>query len=191
MGDFSSWWEGLSLILKIYWGLAIPFTLFFVLQLIMTFAAGDVMDDTPDAEVEADSGVTFQFFTLKNMVAFFTIFSWTGIACIDSGLSSGLSLFISILAGMAMMALMATLMYFIMKTNVSGTLKMKNALGQVGEVYLGLQGKRGSIGKVQIKVQGSVRTLDALTDDEEDIPTGKVITVSNIINDNILLVTAK
>ena len=191
MGDFSSWWEGLSLILKIYWGLAIPFTLFFILQLIMTFVAGDVMDDTPDAEVEADSGVAFQFFTLKNLVAFFTIFSWTGIATIDSGLSIGLSVFVSTLAGLAMMGIMGGMMYFISKTNVSGTLKMKNALGQVGEVYLGLQPKRGSIGKVQIKVQGSVRTLDALTDDDDDIPTGKVITVSDIINDNILLVTAK
>ncbi len=191
MSDFGSWWDGLSLILKIYWGLAIPFTLFFILQLILTFVAGDVVDDTPDAEVEADSGVAFQFFTLKNMVAFFTIFAWTGIACIDSGFTVGVSLFISILAGLAMMGIMAGLMYFIMKTNVSGTLKMKNAVGQVGEVYLTLQAKRGSIGKVQIKVQGSVRTLDALTDDEEDIATGKVITVSNIINDNILLVTAK
>jgi len=191
MGDYSSWWEGLSLILKIYWGLAIPFTLFFILQLIMTFVAGDVMDDTPDAEVEADSGVAFQFFTLKNLVAFFTIFSWTGIATIDSGLSIGLSVFVSTLAGLAMMGIMGGMMYFISKTNVSGTLKMKNALGQVGEVYLGLQAKRGSIGKVQIKVQGSVRTLDALTDDDDDIPTGKVITVSDIINDNILLVTAK
>ena len=191
MSDFSSWWDGLSLILKIYWGLAIPFTLFFILQLILTFAVGDVVDDTPDAEVDADSGVAFQFFTLKNMVAFFTIFSWTGIACIDSGLSTGVSLFVSILAGLSMMALMATMMYFIMKTNVSGTLQMKNALGQVGEVYLGLQAQRGNIGKVQVKVQGSMRTLDALTDDDEDIPTGKVITVSNIVNDNILLVTAK
>jgi hypothetical protein len=191
MGDFSSWWDGLSLILKIYWGIAIPFTLFFILQLIMTFVAGVVMDDTPDAEVEADSGIAFQFFTLKNMVAFFTIFSWTGIACIDSGLSVGVSVLISTLAGLTMMAIMATLMYFISKANVSGTLKMKSAIGLVGEVYLTLLAKRGSIGKVQIKVQGSVRTLDALTDDEEDISTGKVITVSNIINDNILLVTAK
>ncbi len=191
MGDFSSWWEGLSLILKIYWGLAIPFTLFFILQLIMTFVAGDVMDDTPDAEIDADSGVAFQFLTLKNMVAFFTIFSWTGIATIDSGLSVGISVFIATLAGLAMMVIMAGMMYFISKTNVSGTLKMNNALGKVGEVYLSLQAKRGTMGKVQIKVQGSVRTLDALTDDDEDIPTGKVITVSNIINDNILLVTAK
>ena len=191
MGDFSSWWDGLSLILKIYWGLAIPFTLFFILQLIMTFVGGDVMDDTPDAEVEADSGIAFQFFTLKNMVAFFTIFSWTGIACIDSGLSVGLSVFISVLAGLTMMTIMASLMYFISKTSASGTLRMKSAIGLVGEVYLTLQAKRGSIGKVQIKVQGSMRTLDALTDDDADIPTGKVITVSNIINDNILLVTAK
>ena len=88
MANYTEWWEGLSVSLKIYWGLAIPFTLFFLLQLVFSFfGGGDVPDDTPDADIEADTGVPFQFFTLKNLVAFFTIFSWTGIACLDSGLS--------------------------------------------------------------------------------------------------------
>ncbi|MBL7856871.1 MAG: hypothetical protein JNM57_04215 [Cyclobacteriaceae bacterium] len=191
MSNFNDWWEGLSLSLKMYWGLAIPFTLFFILQLIWSFfGGGDVPDDTPDAEIEADSGVPFQFFTLKNLVAFFTIFSWTGIACIDSGISETVSLAIAILSGLAMMTIMASIFYFLGKANADGTMKIKKAIGGIGEVYLTMQKKRGSVGKVQIKVQGALRTLEAITDDNEDIPTGKMITVKGVINNSILLVTA-
>ena len=90
-----------------------------------------------------------------------------------------------------MMTIMASIFYFLGKANADGTLKMKNALGGIGEVYLTIKGKRGSIGKVQIKIQGSLRTLDAMTDDEQDIPTGKIITVSQVVNDSILVVTTK
>lgn len=191
MNDFTTWWEGLNLSLKIYWALAIPFTLFFLLQLVLSFMGGDVPDDTPDAEVEADTGIAFQFFTLKNLVAFFSIFGWTGIACIDSGLSETTSLIIALVAGLIMMTIMASVFYFLGKANADGTLKMKNALGGVGEVYMTIKSKRGGIGKVQIKIQNSLRTLDAMTDDDQDIPTGKIITVKQVINDSILVVTAK
>ncbi|MBX2970215.1 MAG: hypothetical protein KF803_12665 [Cyclobacteriaceae bacterium] len=191
MNDFTTWWEGLNLSLKIYWALAIPFTLFFLLQLVLSFMGGDVPDDTPDAEVEADTGIGFQFFTLKNLVAFFSIFGWTGIACIDSGLSETTSLIIALVAGLIMMTVMASIFYFLGKANADGTLKMKNALGGVGEVYMTIKSKRGGIGKVQIKIQNSLRTLDAMTDDDQDIPTGKIITVTQVINDSILVVTAK
>lgn len=192
MNDFSAWWEGLNLSLKIYWALAVPFTLFFGLQLIFSFfGGGDVPDDTPDVDVAADTGVPFQFLTLKNLISFFTIFSWTGIACIDSGLSNTTALIISTGAGLAMMTLMASIFYFLSKANADGTMRIRKAIGTSGEVYLTMQGNRGSIGKVQIKVQGAVRTLDAVTDDENDIPTGKMISVKEIVNDNLLLVTVK
>jgi hypothetical protein len=192
MNDYSTWWEGLTLSLKIYWALAIPFTLFFVLQLLWSFfGGGDLPDDTPDAEVETDTGIAFQFLTLKNLIAFFTVFAWTGIACIDSGLSDGLSVMISLMAGLLIMVIMASLFYFIGKASADGTMKFTKAIGGIGEVYLTMQGKRGSVGKVQINVQGALRTLEAITDDEEDIPTGRVVTVKEIINNHILLVTAK
>ena len=191
MSNYSEWWEGLSTSLKIYWGLAIPFTLFFILQVVWSFfGGGDVPDDTPDAEISGDTGIPFQFFSLKNLIAFFTIFSWTGIACIDSGLSETTSAVIATFAGLAMMLLMASLFYVLAKADSDGTLKIKKAIGGVGEVYLTIKKKREGTGQVQIKVQKSLRTLDAITDDEEDIPTGKMITVKNVIN-NILIVTAK
>jgi hypothetical protein len=192
MGDLNAWWTGLSFSLKFYWILAIPFTLFFLLQLFLSFfGGGDVPDDTPDAEVEADAGIGFQFFTLKNLIAFFTIFSWTGIACIDSSLSETTSAIVAFVAGLTMMLIMASLFYFLAKASGNGTMKFNKAIGKSGQVYLTIAGKRNGLGQVQIKVQGTLRTLDAMTDETDNIPTGTMVTVKDIVNENVLLVTSK
>ncbi len=192
MGDLNAWWAGLSFSLKFYWILAVPFTLFFLLQLLLSFfGGGDVPDDTPDAEVEADTGIGFQFFTLKNLIAFFTIFSWTGIACIDMGISESTAAIIAFVAGLAMMLIMASLFYFLAKASGDGTMKFEKAIGKSGQVYLTIAAKRGGLGQVQIKVQGTLRTLDALTDDEDNIATGSMVVVKAIVNENVLLVTSK
>ena len=191
MSNFTEWWEGLSISLKIYWALAVPFSLFFILQLVWSMmGGGDVPDDTPDADIAGDTGVPFQFLTIKNLIAFFTIFAWAGIAATDSGLSEMVALIVAFAAGLAMMLLMASLFYFMAKANADGTMRIEKAVGSVGEVYLTIRKKREAHGQVQIKVQKSLRTLDAITDDEEDIPTGKMITVKSVVN-NTLIVTAK
>lgn len=191
MNSFTEWWEGLSFSLMVYWAIAVPFSVFFMLQLIWSFFGGDdVPDDTPDADINADAGIHFQFFSIKNLIGFFTIFGWTGIAAIDSGLSQATALIVALAAGLLMMTLMASVFYLLAKANADGTLRIVKAIGVVGEVYLTIPGKRSSTGKVQIKVQGAVRTLDAMTDDDKDIPTGRIITVKEVVNDHILLVTS-
>lgn len=188
--NFTEWWESLDTLLRIYWGIAIPFTVFFLLQLLITFFWGDIPDDgAADVDVETDDGIGFQFFTLKNLVAFFTIFSWTGIACLDSGLSNNWSIFISMISGLVMMLVMGGILYLLGRANASGTIKMKNAIGAVGEVYMEIRAKRDNIGQVQIQVQGTLRTLEAITDDEETLRPGAVITVKEIATNNILIVT--
>jgi hypothetical protein len=188
MDSYNDWWNGLSLVLKIYWGIAIPFTVFFILQLILSFLGHDSHDLSHDAHHDADHGVGFQFFTLKNLIGFFTIFGWTGIASIDGGLSITMSMVLATLAGLSMMTIMAGLFYLLMKAQADGTMKFDKAIGQVGEVYLTIQSKRGGLGKVQVNVMGALRTLDAMTDDDNDLPTGKIVKVSSIAGDNILIV---
>lgn len=181
----------MSLVLKVYWGVAIPFTVFFLLQLVTSFIGVDSPDDLPssDAEIEADQGAGFQFFTLKNLVGFFTLFGWTGIASINAGASVLVSMVAATVAGAAMMGLMGGLFYLLSKAVADGTMNIEQAVGQTAEVYLVIQGARGGMGKIQVKVSGALRTLDAMTDDAADIPTGKLVKVSKVIGDNILLVT--
>lgn len=188
--SLSEWWDSLSLLQQIYWGFAIPSTLLFIGQTLMTIFGGEMeVDGDVDFDIETDHGAGFQFFTIKNLVAFFTIFSWTGIACLDSGFELGSTIIISVIAGVVMMGIMAAIFYYFSKLTDSGTMSIKNAIGKIGEVYLLVQAKRGNIGRVSIKVQGSLRELEAITDDTKDLPMGTVIEVTDVIGDNVLLIT--
>ncbi|MBI9052840.1 MAG: serine protease [Bacteroidales bacterium] len=184
-------WQSLELIEKIYWCIAVPFSVLFVLQIILTFFGGDIddieADGDSDVSVDSDHGIDFQFITLKNLVAFFTIFGWAGVACLDGGLSVGKSVLISSISGLVMMSIMASIVYFMGKLTDNGTLNMNNAIGKVGSVYLPIPAKRDGFGKVQIKVQG-LQTLDAMTDYDEEIKTGAVVEVIEILNNEILVV---
>lgn len=192
MNLFTEWWETLGFPLMIYWAIAIPFTVLFALQMIWSFFTGDdVPDDTPDAEVQGDTGIPFQFFSIRNFIGFFTIFGWVGIAATDSGFPVYISLLLSLTAGFGMMFIMASIAYFLSKATADGSMKIERAVGNVGQVYLTVPKSRTNLGKVQVVVQGSLRTLEAITDDQHDIPNGKVIKVKQVVNDNILLVTAE
>ena len=169
----SEWFSELTTLQQIYWVITGVSTVIFVMVLITTFIGGDTDDlGDVDAEIDADTGAGFQFFTLKNLVAFFTIFGWSGIASINAGNSKTITILISLACGLIMMAIMASLFYYISKLVSSGTLKMENALHAIGEVYLTVGANRSSIGKVQIKVQGALRELEALTDSEKDLTQG-------------------
>jgi len=184
-------WQSLELIEKIYWCIAIPFSVLFLIQIILTFFGGDIddveADGDADASIDHDTGIEFQFITLKNLVAFFTIFGWAGIACLDGELGIGKTLIISFISGFIMMTIMASIVYFMGKLTDSGTLNINHAIGRTGSVYLTIPAKRNGLGKIQIKVQG-LQTLDAMTDYEEDIKTGAVVDVVEILNNEILVV---
>jgi membrane protein implicated in regulation of membrane protease activity len=191
MLSFSNWWSAMEMLEKVYWGIALPASLIFVILIIATIFVGDVDDfdgGDVDAAVDGDDGVGFHFVTLKNMIAFFTLAGWSGIASIHAGHNTTTSIIISFVCGLIMMSIMALLYYLMGKMTSSGTLNMKNAINRTGEAYLLIPAKRGGIGKVQVKVQGSLRTLDAITDEEEEIKTGTVIEVIDVTGTDILIV---
>jgi len=178
----AEWFSNLEFLSKVYWLVAIIGSLIFSVVMILAFVGGDA--DDIDADVEAG----FQFISFKNLVGFFTIFGWSGIACIDSGLSTPLTIIISIMSGLLMMVIMAALFFFISKLSDSGTLNYKNALDAVGEVYLTIGADRSKMGKVSISVQGTLRELDALTDSLSELKTGTIVKVVDITSNGILIV---
>jgi hypothetical protein len=188
--DISDWWQTKALFEKIFWIIAVLFSLLFLIQTILSFIGGDGTEGHADDAVADDDGIGYQFFTIKNMIAFFTMFGWTGIGGINGGLSKPLIIVIAFLCGAALVAGMMFLMRSAAKLKHSGTLRMENALQQVGEVYLRIPAARSGLGKVHIKVQGSLHELDAMTDEADDIATGRIVKVRSIIGDHILLVTS-
>ncbi|MGV8134381.1 MAG: hypothetical protein AB2L20_04135 [Mangrovibacterium sp.] len=184
-------WQDLSLLEQIYWLVAIPSTLIFIVLLIMTIVGADVGGDVEtnvDANLADGDVISFQFLSLKNIVGFFTMFGWSGLGFYHADLAVWLVIMLSVLCGFLMMVAMAALFYFMSKLAEDGTLKMNNAVGHPGEVYLTIPAKRGGLGKVQLTVQGALQTLDAVTDDPEPISTSSIIEVIDVIAGQILLV---
>ena len=118
MDSFGSWWQGLEIISKIYWLITLPFSLLFIIELIMSFlgASSDSsgLDATGnvDTSTDIDDGISFQLVTFKNLIAFFTIFGWSGLACIDSKLAFASTIIISSISGFLMMLIMSSIYYF-------------------------------------------------------------------------------
>ncbi len=191
--DISGWWQALPGFEKIFWVIAIVFSLMLLIQAILSFTGGDGDTALGDADtsIDSDAGIGYQFFTIKNLIAFFTIFGWTGIAFIKGNMSKGITIVAAVIAGSLMVALMAFLFRSMSRLKHSGTLDLNNALHKIGETYLFIPAQRSGYGKVHIKVQGSLKELQAITDEEAGIPTGKLVKVVEILNNNILIVSTK
>ena len=184
-----NWFAALTLFEKVYWIVAIAGSAILLVLVVMTLIGGDVDDmGDVDTDIEADTGIHFQFLSLKNLMGFFTIFGWSGIACMENGLSTGLTVFISVVCGLLMMLAMASLFYYLAKLQSSGTLNLKNAVDQIGEVYLTIGANRSRIGKVSVNVQGTLRELQALTDEGQDLVQGNVVKVQDVTDTGILIV---
>ena len=184
-----TWFEALTLFQKIYWIVAIAGSAILLVLIVMTLMGGDVEDmGDVDADIDGDTGIGFQFLSFKNLMGFLTIFGWSGISCIDNGLSTGATIAISVFCGLLMMFAMASLFYYLAKLQSSGTLKLINAKEQIGEVYLTVGANRSRIGKVSVNVQGTLRELQALTDEDQDLVQGNVVKVHDVTDTGILIV---
>ncbi|MFB2120643.1 hypothetical protein [Parapedobacter sp. 2B3] len=192
--SITTWWQALGGTEKFFWAVALLFSFLFVMQTIFAFIGGGDDDGAfgdSDEYVDGDGGIDYQFFTIKNFITFFTVFGWVGLGCLKSGLPIGQVVIWSTVSGVAIVLIMFYLFSRMAKLRSSGTLRIQNALHKQAETYLRIPAVRSGYGKVHIRVQGSLRELRALTDDEDDIPTGRPVTVVGIVNESILLVTGK
>lgn len=204
----SPWWSGIGNFEKIFWIIAFPSTTIFILQSIMTLIGlgdhGDMLsdfqdsiDDLPqdplDLDISDNAGdfldfkYKFKLVTIRSVVVFFTIFAWTGIVATTSGKGNTITVIIALSLGFVMMYITSYIYYFLTKFVEDGTMNINNAINMDGLVYLTIPRVREGIGKVEVVVQGALRTLDAVTDGDA-IPTGSKVIVISIVENHILLV---
>ncbi|MFT4782123.1 MAG: hypothetical protein ACJAUV_001927 [Flavobacteriales bacterium] len=184
------WFSALDGFSKFFWIIALIGSLIFVFVIITTFLGMDGGDDFDglDSEIDADGGIGFQFITFKNLVGFLTIFGWIGIACINVGFSKPVSVIVALGCGLLMMGIMGAMFYGMKKLTDSGTLDYKNAINAIGEVYLTIGANRTRMGKVSVRVQGTLRELEALSDSLSELKSGSIIQVVDVTSNGILIV---
>lgn len=190
----SAWWAGLSLAMKVLWGITLTASLIFVIQTIATFIGADTDTDFDIPDGDLDTGITesmdpgMNLLTFRNFVNFFLGFGWSAILLKDSIQSKGVLLLVAILIGVALVAMVMYLFKLLNGMQQSGNINIyRSAAGCQGTVYLTIPGERKGEGKVQISINGAIREYNALTDGDE-IKTGTPIKVLEAVNDSTLLV---
>lgn len=207
-----AWWESLSTFSQVLACMAIPATLILLIQTILTLIGiGDngVDSDIGDADIDADaadgvfgaeltdgdsdpSGLDgLRIFSVRGIIAFFVVFGWTGILLDSLSLSPVISVGVGAVAGFLIMLLIALLFRAVMKLESDGNVDNRNALGVSGTVYLKIPPNREGTGKVNIMIQGSYCERDAVTDENEALPTGCEIVVMSLSGQNTLVVKRK
>jgi len=179
--------ENYEPLLKAFWYIALPVSIFFGLQTIATFIG--LGDSETDADSDSgDSGdMPFELFTLRNLINFLLGFSWTGISFYNKFENKTTLIVISVLVGLAFVAVFFILIKQILKLSEDNSFKIENTLNKSADVYLTIPENKSGKGKVQISVNGAFHELDAMTSNAEKIPSGSVVKVVTIEN-NILIV---
>lgn len=176
-------------LLKVFWYVAIPSSIVFLIQMVMTFIGVDASDGLEadfDGDLDGDSG-PFQFFSLRNLINFMLGFGWSGIAFYNIISSRFLLISLAFLVGVGFVLLFFFIIRQLQRLAEDNTFKIQDALGQTAQVYLTVPAQRSGAGKIQLSVKGTVKELAAITD-FESIQTGALVKVKSVDSGNILVV---
>lgn len=183
-------WEQLPALAKFFWIIAIASSVIFLVLLILSFLATDLDNVDIDAG-HLDLDVSGVFLNSKSILAFLIMFGWAGVVAFSIFKSFTWIIVFAIFFGILGLLVAALILWGLYKLKEEGTLDLNNAIGKTGTVILRIPPKMQGKGQVQVVIQNSLRTLDAMTEENEIIPSGKEIQIIDIIGDNVLKVISK
>jgi membrane protein implicated in regulation of membrane protease activity len=199
MVAFLEQFEGLE---KLFMISAVAGGVLFVIRLVMQFlggdtgahhdmgapvdvGGGDIHGDT--VADSSDAYLSFKLLSFQGLTAFFMMFGLVGLAMMrQTDRQEILSLVVAVAAGLATVWLISFIFRKAGGLQSSGNIDMKNAVGQQGEVYLGIPA--AGIGKARITVQDRLRIYDAVSKDKTEIKTGQRVRVLEVTPQDVLVV---
>lgn len=155
------------------------------------FDLGDLdVDPTVDAH-HTDSTHAFKMLSIQSIATFIMGFGWGAIGAYrGSDLSPGVSILVGVVAGVAMVWLLAWLLKGVYDLQSSGNFPVRALVGKPAEVYLTVPAPdpgRPGYGKVQVNVDNRRRMFNAVSQDGA-IPTGSRVRVVRVHDDLTLTV---
>ncbi|MDP2238011.1 MAG: NfeD family protein [Bacteroidales bacterium] len=181
--------ENLDPLLRIFWYVAIPASIIFFIQTIMTFLGSDATDGL-EADFDGDlvgDEAPFQLFSLRNLINFLLGFSWTGISFYATISNKSILIILSLAVGVLFVLLFFIIIRQVQKLAEDNSFKITNTLNKSAEVYLTIPENKKGKGKILVSVKGAFHELEAMTENDR-IPSGSVVKIVRIENNNILIV---
>lgn len=226
----NEWWDGLSILLKVLYCIAIPSSLILFIQTLLSMfgmhdgGSGHDLSDTSGIDFDVpnhtdisihdmcchdigchhmishdigtdhnvDGGnpsdfTSMRMFTLQTVVTFLTVFSWSDIVMISSGVPAVISGIIGAVLGFLTMALVAKIVQLSMRLTENGTMDLSNAIGETATVYIPIPPKGQGIGKITLTVQGTFIEAAAASETDETLKTGENVLVTDLHGDTFIV----
>lgn len=196
-------WESLSLFQQILLCVTLPVSVVLLIQFILLlFGLGG--DDEPDFEVDLDGdgipddvangdyGMAFGEFgglrllTLRGILVFLALGGWSALIA-STGLSVRVSLLIGLAAGLLADLLYAWVMHTVLRLQNNGAIRLENAIGLIGEVYIPIPPDQAFSGKINLVLQGRFCEQAAVWAGDSFLPTGSKVQVTGVLGDALIV----
>ena len=191
-------WEGYSALEKVFFCSAVTGGSIFIFWMVLQLLAGtDGGLDTDASGADVGHGDThfddgggidpgFKVLSSQGLSSFFTMFGVVGLALSRRDVGPVGSAMGGLCGGALMVYAMAMLFGFLMKMQSSGSLQMKNAVGQEGTVYLKISAD--GTGQARINMQARLEIFDAISDNKVELTTGTRVKVTRVVSGNTIAV---
>jgi membrane protein implicated in regulation of membrane protease activity len=188
----SEFLNSLNALDKVFLACAVAGGLMFLLRTVLQMVGhhGDIaLHGGVDVHIGAGSGDSdagFQILTLQGITVFIMMFGLAGLS-FNAGMRIGslLSIAGAFVVGSIALWIIAKLMFAMSKMESSGTLDMRNAVGQEGTVYLHIP--PNGTGKARVIVQGRLMVFDAVSSAKDEIKSDERVIVVDV-NNGVLVV---
>lgn len=193
MESLTAWWTTLQPVNQWFFVAAGFFTVFFLIQLVMSLAglsSGDTDLDTHigstlshDMPHDAqDSVEAFKLLSVRSVLAFFTLFTWAGGLYMSRGIPQTLALIYALGWGLVAMILVSLLLHMLRRMSETGNLRIGSCVGSSATVYLNIP--KGGIGEIRVMCGGIITMVKARANDGGAIPAGTPVKVLRMLGDN-------
>lgn len=191
-----TWWEGISTLNRVFICSAIVFSLLFVWQIIMTavgvgshdaghFGGSDIHGDLNAPihyEVNEFAPDAFTLLSVRSILAFATIFSWSGAIYLADNTPVFYAIVYSFIWGFLAMLGVSLVLHFLLGMQEQGNVSAAWAIGEEGAVYINIP--QDGLGKARLMIRGVVTFMNARSKSGSPIAAGTRIKVVNILNQN-------
>jgi hypothetical protein len=183
------YWTLLTPTMKTFVGLGAISSAVLTVQMILAMFGGDM--DGLDADMDISDigeGGASGILSIRTIGAFFTGFGWSGAAMLQAGHGTGAATFVGVVVGSIFMAMIFYLMAYLHSLRQEGTINYANAVGKVGAVYLPVPPHRKGLGQIEVLVQGRLKIVQAITDNDKKIGNRVAVRVTELVDEQTILV---
>lgn len=130
----------------------------------------------------------FGMISIRTVTAAVAFFGLAGIGMLASGRSVAAALAVALGSGFLAMYVVHYLMRQLVRLRHDGTVRMESMVGETGSVYIPVPGNHAGRGKVQLRTPHGIVECAAVTDGAEELPTGTVVEVVDVLEAAIVQV---